>query len=85
MNNLSKVVNIGKSLEEKLNKVGINSYEELKYLGTNEVIIRLKNEGLEPCLNMSYAIEGAIKGVRWHGLSEGEKKRVREIFERVSQ
>jgi len=77
-------VNIGKTLEEKLNKVGINSYEELKDLGTNEAIIRLKNEGLEPCLNMTYAIEGAIKGVRWHGLSD-EKRRVKEIFERVSQ
>lgn len=78
-------MNIGKSLEEKLNKVSINSYEELKSLGTNETIIRLKNEGLDPCLNMAYAIEGAIKGVRWHGLSEEEKERVREIFKRISE
>ncbi|WBW96375.1 TfoX/Sxy family DNA transformation protein [Oceanirhabdus sp. W0125-5] len=40
ISDLSKIINIGKSLEEKLNKIGINTYEDLKDLGINEVIIR---------------------------------------------
>lgn len=81
MKNLTELPNIGKTLAEKLEKVGITSEEQLKEIGSEDAIIRLsalENSGV--CINMLYALEGAIEGIRWHGLSKEKKQELTEFY-----
>jgi DNA transformation protein and related proteins len=75
MSELSKLPNIGNTLAEKLIAVGITSKTELFAAGSEQAIQRiaaLKNSGA--CINMLYALEGAIQGIRWHGLDKDRKR-----------
>ena len=42
MGELSKLPNIGKSVEEQLNLVGINTVEDLKIIGSKEAWLKIK-------------------------------------------
>ena len=81
MEDLSQLPNIGKVLAEKLRGIGIASYEELASMGSIEVVLMIKDEDLSACYNMLYAIEGAIKGVRWHALPNEERGKLKEAFD----
>ncbi len=35
------------------------------------------------CLNMLYALEGALQGIRWHYLLEEDKEDLKKFFESV--
>lgn len=83
MSRLSSMPNIAKVLEDKLQKAGINSSEELIEIGSKEAFLRIKAEDNSACFNMLCALEGAIQGVRWHGLGEGTKKSLKEFFNKV--
>jgi len=65
---LSELPNIGKELEMRLNSVGIHNPAELAELGSVGVLKRLDVLNSPGCLNMLYALEGAIRGTRWHNL-----------------
>ena len=74
MNELEALPNIGKSLALKLNKTGIYNATQLIEMGTENVIIKLYTiYPSDICINLVYAIEGAIQGVRWHSLSKETK------------
>ena len=66
MGELSKLPNIGKSVEEQLNLVGINTVEDLKIIGSKEAWLKIKEIDKSACINRLYALEGAIEGIRWH-------------------
>jgi len=74
--------NIAKNLGNKLEAIGITSSEELKAVGSKEVFLRLKNEDDSVCINLLYALEGAIQGIRWHNLEDAVKKDLKEFFNR---
>ena len=81
MKTIEELPNIGKTLSNKLNKIGISNEQELAELGSENAIIKiatLENSGA--CLNMLYAIEGAIQGIRWHGISLDRKQELKEFF-----
>ena len=81
MSDLTSLPNIGKSLAEKLIRIGIGSEQELKENGSENAIIKiatLENSGA--CINMLYALEGAIQGIRWHGLDKNRKQELNEFF-----
>lgn len=80
MSNLTTMPNIAKTLESKLETIGITSSEELKAVGSKEAFLRLKNEDDSVCINMLYALEGAIQGIRWHNLEDGMKKDLKEFY-----
>ncbi|MCI8548020.1 MAG: TfoX/Sxy family protein [Bacilli bacterium] len=71
---LSKVRNIGKELERKLQIIGINSAEELKNTGSKETFFKLKQRFPEVCLVHLYSLEGAITDINFNELSEETKK-----------
>lgn len=74
MNPLTKLPNIGKVLAEKLNSIGVYSEDDLKALGSENAIIKISTvDGETAPINMLYAIEGAIQGIRWHNLSRARK------------
>lgn len=83
--NLSSLPNIGKILAEKLTQIGIHSEKELKSAGAENIFIQIATVHQDACINMLYAIEGAIQGIRWHDLNESRKSELREFFQMVKK
>jgi DNA transformation protein and related proteins len=81
MNDLSKLPNIGKTLANKLEMTGINNEQELKAIGAENAIIKIATVYNKPCINMLYAIEGAIQGIRWHNLKKERKLELYQFFQ----
>jgi len=81
MNDLTDLPNIGKTLAAKLNEIGIYNEHELKQMGSENTLIKIAAiENGEPCINMLYALEGAILGIRWHGISSERKHELKEFY-----
>ena len=82
---LTELPNIGNTLAEKLASVGIHSYEELVRLGSIAVALKIR-DGLDPgaCYNMLYALEGAIRGVRWHTMPKDERDHLKREFDHIA-
>ncbi|MCK5650453.1 MAG: TfoX/Sxy family protein [Gemmatimonadetes bacterium] len=76
---LSDLPNIGPTLESLLREHGVASPEELRSLGAMETCRRLQLRG-EACVNKLYAIEGALRGVRWHDIPQEEREVLRREF-----
>lgn len=74
MGELAKLPNISKVNEKKLLAAGIDTPERLRQLGSRRAI-ELVRACSDPgaCVNMLYALEGAIRGVRWHDLPKEVK------------
>ncbi len=85
MGELSKLPNIGKSIEEQLNLIGIYSLEDLKQIGSKEAWLKIREIDKSACINRLYALEGAIEGIRWHNLSEEKKLMLKEFYEFVKK
>ena len=54
---------------------------ELIEMGSENTLVKiatLENGGA--CINMLYALEGAIQGIRWHGLSRERKEELKEFY-----
>jgi DNA transformation protein len=84
MQDLTKLPNIGKILAEKLNQAGITSFEELASIGSIEALVRIRSS-IDPqaCYNTLYAMEGAIRGVRWHAIPREERQELKKTFDKI--
>jgi DNA transformation protein len=82
---LTGLPNIGSALAEKLVSAGITSYADLVDLGSIEIMLKIR-AGLDPgaCYNMLYAIEGAIRGVRWHTIPKEERNLLKREFDHLA-
>jgi DNA transformation protein len=80
MGELSKLINIGKEIERQLNEVGIKSIEELKKIGSREAWIKIQHIDSSACYNRLCGLEGAIQNIRWHNLSDKDKKELRKFY-----
>lgn len=86
MEDLTKLPNIGKTLAKKLNQIGISNSQELNRIGSEDALLQIsiiENSGA--CLNMLFALEGAIQGIRWHGLSKERKEELKEFYRMVNK
>jgi DNA transformation protein and related proteins len=83
MKELTNLPNIGKTLADKLYQAGISSFNELKSVGSENAFIRLKTIDTNACLNMLYAIEGAIQGIRWHNLDKSKMTELKEFYDHL--
>jgi DNA transformation protein and related proteins len=84
MNKLTNLPNVGVFLAEKLNSIGIVNEQELKELGSENAVVKISStENSGVCINMLYALEGAIQGIRWHGLSGERKQELKEFYKEV--
>lgn len=81
MSQLSSMPNIGKTLENRLNNVGISTSEELAKIGSEDAFIKIRINDNTACFNMLCALEGAIQGIRWHNLDNSTKKDLREFYD----
>jgi len=80
MGELSKLPNIGENVEEQLNKVGIENFEQLKEIGSKQAWLRIKAIDDSACINRLCALEGAIQGIRWHYLSDEVKADLKGFY-----
>lgn len=86
MQHLTKLPNIGKTLSEKLSKIGIKTESDLKKVGSESAIIKISTlDKNGTCLNMLYALEGAIQGIRWHNLDESKKQELKEFYKMLKR
>ena len=86
MKKLTDLPNIGETLAKKLNLVGIRNEQDLKELGSENAIIKIstiENSGV--CVNMIYALEGAIQGIRWHSLDKERKQELKEFYGMINR
>ena len=80
MGELSKLPNIGKVVEKQLNDVGISTVDDLINIGSKEAWLKIKEVDESACLNRLMALEGAIQNIRWHNLSEEDKKNLKDFY-----
>jgi DNA transformation protein len=86
MKSLTELPNIGKTLADKLNSIGIKSEQELKQLGSENAIIKIATiENSGACINMLYALKGAIQGIRRHGHDNNRKQELKEFYQMMSK
>ena len=82
MDKLTDLPNIGKDTEKLLNAIGIKTYDELADLGSTECLLKIKAIDPSACLNRLMGLEGAIQNIRWHNLSDNDKKNLRDFYEK---
>ena len=78
--------NIGETLAKKLALADVTCYNDLVSLGSVEITLKIRDD-VDPgaCYNMLYAIEGAIRGVRWHAISKEERNQLKREFNHAAQ
>lgn len=86
MKKLIEIPNVGMVLAHKLDGIGVENQQQLRELGSENALIRiseLENNGA--CLNMLYAIEGAVQGIRWHALDKSRKQELKEFYRMINK
>jgi len=78
---LRELPNLGKVVVEQLARAGIDNPEKLRYLGSVSAAVRLTEVGIDVCSSKLSALEGAIRGVRWHEIPAEERAALRAEFE----
>jgi DNA transformation protein len=80
---LTNLPNIGLTLAEKLKLVGISTPNDLINTGSENAMIKIKTVDKDACINMLFALEGAIQGIRWHSLDKKRKVELTEFYNRL--
>jgi len=81
MAGLRDLPNLGKVVVAQLKRAGIETSEELRRLGSVTAAVRLVEAGVDVCSSKLSALEGAIRGVRWHAIPAEERAALRAEFE----
>jgi len=81
MTDLTGLPNLGRVVVEQLKRAGIDSPEELRRLGSVGAAVRLAEAGVDVCSSKLSALEGAIRGIRWHAIPAEERAALRAEFE----
>lgn len=82
MGELSNLPNIGKTVEEQLFRVGINSVDELKRIGAKKAWLKIQEIDETACIHRLMALEGAIQGVKKTMLSDEVKADLKKFYQR---
>lgn len=80
MGELSKLPNIGAVVEEQLNQVGFNTYDQLKEMGSRQAWLKIKAIDDSACINRLYGLEGAVQGIKKSQLSAEVKAELKEFY-----
>lgn len=67
---LSELTNFGPTSQQWLNAIGVHTKSDLVRLGSIHAYRLMKERGFNVTMNMVYAMEGAILGIRWDELPE---------------
>jgi len=80
MGELSKLHNIGKTVEEQLIRVGISSVDELKKIGAKKSWLMIREIDRSACINRLMALEGALRGIKKTLLPDEVKADLKEFY-----
>ena len=80
MGELTKLPNIGSTVERQLEQAGIGTAEALRQLGSREAWLRIQAIDESACIHRLLALEGAIRGVRKAELPEDVRAELREFY-----
>jgi DNA transformation protein len=80
---LEDLPNLGEIICKNLRKANINTAEELRKVGSKEAFLRILVIDNTACLNMLYALEGAVQNIRWHYLDDKTKKELKEFYQNI--
>lgn len=80
MGELSKLPNIGKTVEEQLIQAGIHTPEELRTVGAKDAWLRILEKDDSACINRLMALEGAVRGVKKTLLPDDVKADLKEFY-----
>ena len=82
MGELSKLPNIGKTVEDQLVLVGIQTVDELKDIGAKEAWLKIQKIDESASIHRLMALEGAIEGIKKTMLSNEVKADLKEFYQR---
>ena len=85
MGELAKLPNMGKILEAQLEAVGIATPEALRETGSRAAWLRIRAADPSACFHRLCALEGALRGVRWHLLDDKTKDELKEFAFQADQ
>ena len=85
MDELSKVINIGKVLEGQLEQVGIKTLDKLKKVGSKKTWLEIRVIDKSAWINKLYALEGAIQGIKKKDLSCEVKSDLKEFYKSLDR
>ena len=85
MQALTALPNIGKNLALQLQQCGIETPDQLEDLGAEQAFIQLVALDENACLSKLCALEGAIRGARWHHLPPERKEELKVFFRMVKK
>ncbi|BBB89908.1 MAG TPA: TfoX/Sxy family protein [Methylomusa anaerophila] len=74
MTKLTDLPNIGTTMAGRLASAGIADAETLRQIGSREAFRKLRAVDPGACLSALSALEGAVRGIRWHNLPPEVKK-----------
>lgn len=77
---LSELPNIGPELERQLNVVGIETYDDLKNLGSMEAWLKIRAVDPSACIHRLYSLEGAIEGIKKAELPVERKTLLKDFY-----
>lgn len=83
MSGLEELPNLGAVMVQKLKAAGIETPEQLRAVGAKQAWKQIRAQA-DPgiCLSALQALEGAVRGVRWHSLPPEVKQKLK-VFYRV--
>ena len=81
MGELSKLPNIGKTVEDQLVLVGIQTVDELKDIGAKEAWLKIQEIDESAFIHRLMALEGAIEGIKKTMLSDEVKADLKGFYQ----
>ena len=78
MTSLRDLPNLGGVVITQLARVGITTPAQLKRAGSVGAAVKLAHAGVDVCSSKLSALEGAIRGVRWHSIPAEERAELRK-------
>ena len=73
-------INIGLDTESKLIRLGIDSFNKLELIGSEQAFLRLQTIDPGACLSLLYGLDGAINGIKWNELSPIRKQELQQFY-----
>lgn len=80
MGQLANLPNIGRVVEEQLNKVGIETAEQLVQTGAENAWLKIQEIDSSACIHRLLALEGAIRGVKKTDISAERRTELKEFY-----
>lgn len=83
MEKLSDLTNIGKVIEQSLQKAGIHTPTQLMEEGSRAAFLKVRLLDPGACLRVLYSLEGAITGVRDVCLPQHTREELKAFYDSV--